>query len=97
MSCGVGCRCSWDPTLLWLWRRLEATALIGPLAWDPPYAAETAQEMAKRRKKKKRKLQTSISHKHRHNVLNKILANQIQTRGIYPNYTKVIQQLKINY
>ena len=24
MSCGVGCRCSSDPTLLWLWCRLAA-------------------------------------------------------------------------
>ena len=38
MSCGVGCRCSWDPTLLWLWYRPAAIALIRPLAWEPPYA-----------------------------------------------------------
>ena len=28
--------------LLWLWRRLAATALIQPLAWEPPYASDTA-------------------------------------------------------
>ena len=39
MSCGVGCRQGSDPTLLWLWCRLVATALIQPLAWEPPYAA----------------------------------------------------------
>ena len=38
MSCGVGCRRSSDLVLLWLWHRLAATALIGPLAWEPPYA-----------------------------------------------------------
>ena len=27
-----------DPTLLWLWCRPAATALIGALAWEPPYA-----------------------------------------------------------
>ena len=27
-----------DPELLWLWRRLAATALIQPLAWELPYA-----------------------------------------------------------
>ena len=37
--------------LLWLWRRLVATAPIRPLAWEPPYAAIAAQEMAKRQKK----------------------------------------------
>ena len=28
MSCGVGHRCSSDPTLLWLWRKPAAAALI---------------------------------------------------------------------
>ena len=27
-----------DPTLLWLWCRRAAVALIRPLAWEPPYA-----------------------------------------------------------
>ena len=53
MSCGVGCRCGLDPALLWLWHRPVATAPIGPLAWEPPYAAGAAQEIAKRQKKKK--------------------------------------------
>ena len=48
MSCGVGQRRSSDPSLLWLWRRLEATAPIQPLAWEPPYAEAAAQEMAKK-------------------------------------------------
>ena len=51
MSCGVGCRCGSDPALLWLWRRLAATAPIRPLAWEPPYAVGAAQEKAKRQKK----------------------------------------------
>ena len=50
MSCGVGCRCGSDSALLWLWRRLAATAPIRPLAWEPPYATGAAQEMAKRKK-----------------------------------------------
>ena len=33
MSYGAVHRLSSDPTLLWL-----CTALIGPLAWEPPYA-----------------------------------------------------------
>ena len=40
-----------DPALLWLWRRLAATALIRPLAWESPYAVGAAQEMAKRQNK----------------------------------------------
>ena len=40
MSCGVGHRHGWD--LVLLWHRPEATALIRPLAWEPPYAASAA-------------------------------------------------------
>ena len=64
MSCGVGCRRGSDPALLWLWRRPVATAPFQPLAWEPPYAAGAAQEIAtttttakdkKRQKDKKKK------------------------------------------
>uniref|UniRef100_A0A8D1BHD7 Cytosolic iron-sulfur assembly component 3 n=1 Tax=Sus scrofa TaxID=9823 RepID=A0A8D1BHD7_PIG len=54
----LGCRRGSDPALLWLWRRPVATAPIQPLAWEPPYAAGAAQEIAtttKDKKKKKRK------------------------------------------
>ena len=54
MSCGVGHRCSSDLTLLWLWRKLVATALIRSLAWEPPYAMGAALEKIKRPKKKKK-------------------------------------------
>ena len=53
MSCGVGRRRSSDPAWLWLWlwHRVAAMAPIRTLAWEPPYATETAQETAKRLKK----------------------------------------------
>ena len=38
----IGHRCSSDPTLLWLWRRPAAVALIWPLAWEPLCAAGAA-------------------------------------------------------
>jgi len=50
VSCDTGCRCGLDPDLLRLWRRPVATALIRPLAWEPPYAVGVAQEMAKKKK-----------------------------------------------
>ena len=53
MSCSVGRRRGLDPKLLWLWCRPVATAPIGPLAWEPPYAERTALEKAKKRQKKK--------------------------------------------
>ena len=51
----MGCSRGSTPALLWLWRRPEATALIRPLAWEPPYAAGVALEMPKKTKKKKKK------------------------------------------
>ena len=38
------------PASLWLWYRKVATALIRPLAWEPPYAASVA---LKKQKKKR--------------------------------------------
>ena len=49
MSCGVGRICGSDPMLLWLWCRPAATALIGPLAWEPPYAVGVALERQKKK------------------------------------------------
>ena len=63
MSCGVGCRRSSDPTLLWLWRRLVSTAPIRPLAWEPPYATGAAQEIAQKKKKKRINPKVTISNK----------------------------------
>ena len=41
-----------DPVSLWLWYRLVATALIGPLAWELPHAVGVALERQKKKKKK---------------------------------------------
>ena len=54
VSCGVGRRCGSDPVLLWLWRRLVATAPIRPLAWEPPYASGGGPRKGKKTKKKKK-------------------------------------------
>ena len=53
MSCGIGHRRGLDPVLLWLWCRSVATALIRPLAWEPPYAMNAALENTKKKKDKK--------------------------------------------
>ena len=37
MSCGVSHRGGLDPALIWLWRKLVATAPIIPLALETPY------------------------------------------------------------
>ena len=36
--------------LLWLWHRPMSVALIGPLAWEPPYASGTALKRQKDQK-----------------------------------------------
>ena len=55
MSCGIVFRCSSDSVLLWLWSSLAATAPIGPLDWEPPYATGAAVEKTKRQKTKQNK------------------------------------------
>ena len=50
MSCGVGRRLGFDPAMLW--HRLAASALIGPLAQAPPYAAGGALKRQKTKDKK---------------------------------------------
>ena len=42
VSCGIGCRLGLDLTLLWLWCRLAAAAMIRPLAWKLPYVMSAA-------------------------------------------------------
>ena len=49
MSCGVGRRHSLDPTLLWLWCRLAATALIQCLSWELPYTSGVALKKSKKK------------------------------------------------
>ena len=46
----MGHRRGLDPALLWLCQRLAATAPIGPLPWQSPYAVGAA---LKRQEKKK--------------------------------------------
>ena len=48
MSYGAG---GSDLTLLWLWHRPAATAPIGPLDWEPPYATGVALKGQKSKKK----------------------------------------------
>ena len=50
MSCGVGQRPGLDLVLLWLWHRQAVTALIGTLAWEPPYAMGVALKKKKKQK-----------------------------------------------
>ena len=54
--CGIHGRGSSDLALLWLWCRLAATVLMGPLAWELPYAAGAVPKRFKKRKKEKKRI-----------------------------------------
>ena len=69
MSYGVGCRHGSDPELLWLWSRPAATAPIGPLAQEPPYAVGAALEKTMTKKKKKSEWRIDIENKNVSNAL----------------------------
>ena len=60
MNCGVGRRYGSDLALLWLWRRLVATAPIRPLAWETPYAASAALKRQKTKQNKTKKMKKHI-------------------------------------
>ena len=53
MSWGVGHRFGSEPEWLWLWCRLAAVVLIGPLVWEPTCASDVAVKREKTKKKKK--------------------------------------------
>ena len=50
-----------DLALLWLWYRLEATAAIRPLAWEPPCAAGVALKRQKTKQNKTKPQKTSLT------------------------------------
>ena len=81
MSCGEVHRCSSDLALLWLWYRQVATALIGPLAWEPPYAMVAA---VKRQKKKR---------EHRGRRGRNTDSRVVPTQGALSNAEGIIQQM----
>ena len=62
MNSGEDHRHGLDPELLWLWRRLVATALIGPQAWEPPYALGSGPRKGKKTKKQKKEEILKLSH-----------------------------------
>ena len=83
MSCRVGHRLGLDSVLLWLWHRLEATAPIGPQAWEPPYAAGAALEKANKQTKKTPKASRKEIIKIREEI-NKIEIQRTIERSIKP-------------
>ena len=88
MSCGVDFKHGSDLALLWLWYRPEATALIGFLAWETPYASGCVPKKMKERKKRKKKERNKETTKAQHNkdddddirpTLNYLIINFLKT------------------
>ena len=52
----MGHRHGSDPVLLWLWRQPVATAVIRPLAWEPPYAVGMALKSKSKNKQTEKNL-----------------------------------------
>ena len=67
----------------WLRQRLAATAPIGPLAWELPYAVGSA---LKRKKKKKKRKKKKWWHHRKHTDLDKKIRITafLPTRRLYP-------------
>ena len=61
-----------------IWRRPVATALIGPLAWDPPYAVGAAlkRQKDKRKKKKKKRFPKKVP---------------VKVEGIFLGYRRILE------
>ena len=55
VSCSVGCRHGSDLVWMWLGHRLAAIVLIQSLAWELPYATDTAPKTQKKKEKKEKK------------------------------------------
>ena len=62
-SCSVGCGQGSDLTFLWLWCRLAAAALIGPLAQELPYPEGVALKRQKKEEEEERNLHHTAKHK----------------------------------
>ena len=80
--------------MLWLWHRLAATALIGPLAWESPYDTGVALEKTKRQKnKKKQKKKTTQtynevpSHRRQNAIIKKSTSGVLHHGSVVTNPT----------
>ena len=76
MSCGVGHRHGSVQAWLWLLCKLAAAAPIGPLAWEPPYAASMALKSKKEKDLETRKSQDCLRSRKKASVMS--LVNKLR-------------------
>ena len=88
-----------------LWCRPAATALIRPLAWEPPYALDAALKRTKEKKKKKPTMGHNKIYKLSHNKENhkkmkkppeweKIVANRAWDKGLISKIHRQLIQIQ---
>ena len=87
LSCGAGRRQGLDPTLLWLWHRPVATAVVQPLAWETPNAVGAALKKNKKRNKTYKLLQSKRNHKQ----------NEKKTYRLQENIWKLCDFHRLNF
>ena len=79
MSCGVGRSLGSELALLWLWCKSAATAPIGPLAWEPPYAMGVALKNKQTNKQKTHLLTFSLLSS---NIISRLGHNSLDTLNL---------------
>ena len=79
-----------DLVLLWLWSRPAATALIQPLAWEPPYATVAALKRQKPKPKQNKTKQKKATMNHTSECL------KYRTLNI-PRIDKTVEELELSF
>ena len=93
MSCGVCCRCSLDPTLLWLWCRPAAIAPMRHLAWEPLYATGAALKRQNKQTNKKHSLQTKVQD----HMTSQANFTKHTKKNLYPSFLNFSKRLRNHF
>ena len=72
VNCGIGCRCSSNLALLWLWCRPAGTAPIWPPVWELPYAVVADLKRPKKQTNKQTKKTPKTTPKNNKKTQNRI-------------------------
>ena len=97
LICGVGCRHGLDPAWLWLWCSPAATALIRPLAWEPPLWCRCNPKKTNKQTKKRTKTKQKIHLTHCKSIIRKLKKKKNSIKGDAKCHIKYNHQQKIKW